>query len=41
MAEEKRTYAILQENNDAEAECWYFFIKYQGNEENSGGIPGQ
>lgn len=25
-------YAILQEMNDTEVECWYYFIKYEGNE---------
>lgn len=27
-------YAILQEMNDRELECWYYFIKYDGNETN-------
>jgi hypothetical protein len=26
-------YAVLQEMNDSEIECWLYFIKYQGNEE--------
>ena len=26
-------YAVLQEMNDKEVECWLYFIKYEGNEE--------
>lgn len=36
MAEVKTnyTYATLMEMNDEHAECWYFFIRKEGNEEN-------
>lgn len=33
MAEEKKTYVILQETSDEEAESWYYFIRKEGNEE--------
>lgn len=29
----KGKYATLMEMNDSEIECWYYFIKYEGNEE--------
>jgi len=30
----ERKYVILQEMNDSEVECWYYFIRHTGNEKN-------
>ena len=32
--QEARKYAVLLETNEEEMESWYYFIKYNGNEEN-------
>ena len=33
-------YAAFMETNDKECECWYYFIRYEGNEKNVRALAG-